>query len=352
MAKKQTKKFGFLMLTLLVLMAVVGILLLFTGRLYKDYRARAFSRQFELCVRPGTSPEAVLDSIFALGYARDEASLKRSFARIGADKDIKPGHYTFDTRSSAVYVARMLNKGWQSPVNLTLSGTIRTKGGLARKIGNQMLLDSAEVAESMASQEFLEKFGMDTTQLFAYIIPDTYQVYWTASMDDIFAKFKKGYDAFWTEERDRKAEALGLSRLEVSTLASIVDGETKYQPEQPAIAGVYLNRLRKGMKLQADPTVAYCFGYTLNRILTAHLSVDSPYNTYRYAGLPPGPISCPPKNCLDAVLNAEKHDYLYFCAHSSLNGSHVFAVTYPEHLVNAKAFQRALTERLKEQGKR
>lgn len=351
MAKKK-KSSGSLVLTLLVLMALVGVLLMFTGRLYKDYRARAFSRQFELCVTPGMTPETVLDSIFALGYARDEASLRRSFARVGADKTVKPGHYTFDTHASAIYVARMLSRGWQSPVNLVLSGTIRTKQGLARKIANQMMVDSLTVLQALRSNEFLSAYGTDTSLVFASIIPDTYQMYWTASMEDIFAKLKQGYDAFWTPERDAKAENLGLTRLEVSTLASIVDGETKYQPEQPAIAGVYLNRLRKGMKLQADPTVAYCFGYTLTRILTAHLSVDSPYNTYRYEGLPPGPISCPPKSCLDAVLNAEHHNYLFFCANSSLNGSHVFAETYSEHLVNAKAFQKALTERMKAQGKK
>ena len=351
MAKKK-KSSGSLVLTLLVLAALVVVLVLFAGRLYRDYRGRAFSRQFELCVTPDMSPETVLDSILALGYARDEASLRRSFARIGTDKMVKPGHYTFDTHASAIYVARMLSRGWQSPVNLVLSGTIRTKQGLARKIANQMMVDSLSVLEALRSDEFLSAFGTDTSLVFASIIPDTYQMYWTASLEDIFGKFKQGYDAFWTPERDAKAEEWGLTRLEVSTLASIVDGETKYQPEQPAIAGVYLNRLRKGMKLQADPTVAYCFDYSLNRILTAHLSVDSPYNTYRYAGLPPGPISCPPKNCLDAVLNAEHHNYLFFCANASLNGSHVFAETYTDHLVNAKAFQKALTERLKSQGKK
>ena len=266
MAKKK-KSSGSLVLTLLVLMAVVGVLLMFTGRLYKDYRGRAFSRQFELCVTPDMSPETVLDSIFALGYARDEASIRRSFSRVGADKAVKPGHYTFDTRSSAIYAARMLSRGWQTPVNLVLSGTIRTKQGLARKIANQMMVDSISVLEALRSNEFLSAYGTDTSNVFASIIPDTYQLYWTASLEDIFAKFKQGYDAFWTPERDAKAEEIGLSRLEVSTLASIVDGESRYQPEQPAIAGVYLNRLRKGMKLQADPTVAYCFGYSLNRIL-------------------------------------------------------------------------------------
>ena len=124
-----------------------------------------------------------------------------------------------------------------------------------------------------------------------------------------------------------------------------MDGESRYEPEQPTIAGVYLNRLRRGMLLQADPTVAYCFGYSLSRILSRHLEVDSPYNTYLYPGLPPGPISCPPKNCLEAVLNAERHDFLFFCADPSFNGSHRFAASYSDHLANARAFQRALTAR-------
>ena len=347
-SKKKTPGWALLVATLL-LTAVVGVLLVFAARLYEDYRARAFTRQFEMCVTPEMTPEAVIDSIYALGYARDKASLHRAFARIGTDREIRPGHYTFDTKSSAIYVARMLAKGWQSPVNLTLSGTIRTVDGLARKIGSQMMMDTVTVLDSLNSPSFRARHACDSSLLFCRIVPDTYQVYWTASMDEVFEKFRKGYDSFWTSDRDRKAAALGLSREQVSTLASIVDGESHYAPELPTIAGVYLNRLAKGMKLQADPTVAYCFGYTLNRILTVHLGVDSPYNTYLYAGLPPGPISCPPKNCLDAVLNAEKHNYLFFCADASLNGSHVFAATYTEHQVNAKAFQKALTERLKKQ---
>jgi UPF0755 protein len=166
-------------------------------------------------------------------------------------------------------------------------------------------------------------------------------------VSEIFDRFKKEADAFWTDQRVELARRQGLTPVGVATLASIVDGETQYGPEQPTVAGVYLNRLRIGMLLQADPTVAYCYGYTLNRILTRHLDIDSPYNTYKYAGLPPGPISCPPKSCLEAVLHAQNHSYLYFCADPSFNGSHRFAATYTEHLNNARAFQRALDARTK-----
>jgi UPF0755 protein len=170
-------------------------------------------------------------------------------------------------------------------------------------------------------------------------------MYWTASVKDIFDRFKKEYDAFWTSERKAKAAAQGLTPMEVSVMASIVSGETLKSFEYPIIAGVYLNRYKKGMKLQADPTIAFCFDYTLDRILKKHLTVDSPYNTYKHVGLPPAPINVPPKACLEAVLNPETHKYIYFCASEEFDGTHRFAVTYSEHLKNARKFQRALTAR-------
>lgn len=172
-------------------------------------------------------------------------------------------------------------------------------------------------------------------------------MYWTASVKDIFDRFKKEYDAFWTSERKAKAAAQGLSPMEVSVMASIVSGETLKAFEYPIIAGVYLNRYKKGMKLQADPTIAFCYDYTLDRILKKHLTVDSPYNTYKHVGLPPAPINVPPKACLEAVLNPENHKYIYFCASPAFDGTHRFAVTYSEHLKNARAFQRELTARRK-----
>ena len=277
--------------------AALGVLLLGMvaaelWRQYYDRKAPNFTERFELFVHPWMEPESVLDSLLSTGKVRNVRSLQRAFRSQGAAEEVKVGHYTVDPSSSSVYVARMLRKGWQTPVRLTLAGSIRTKGVLARKIGAQMQVDSADVAAFALSPDSLARFGTDTVRLFCMVIPDTYQVYWTASVSEIFALFKNAHDAYWTEERVRKASAQGLTPEEVSILASIVDGESHYGPEQPTIAGVYLNRLRSGMLLQADPTVAYCFGYRLSRILTRHLEVDSPYNTYKYAGLPPGPISC------------------------------------------------------------
>ena len=173
-------------------------------------------------------------------------------------------------------------------------------------------------------------------------------MYWTASVEDIFNRLKKEYDAFWTPERKAKAAEQRLTQKEVSIVASIVSGETNKAFEYPIIAGVYLNRYRKGIKLQADPTVCFCFDYTLDRVLKKHLTIDSPYNTYKYAGLPPAPINVPPKACLEAVLSPEKHDYIFFCASAAFDGTHKFAVSYTEHMKNAVEFQTELTRRRKE----
>ncbi len=307
-----------------------------------DHKSPNFEGALDVYVYPWMEPETVCDSILASGKVRKPASLRRVFKDV---ETLEVGHYRIDSTCSSVYVTRMLHKGWQTPVNLTLSGSIRTPAILARKIGAQMLVDSADVASFIFSKDSLKNYGVDVKQLFTMVIPDTYQMMWTASVRDIFDRFAKERDAWWTPERVDAAHAQGMTPQEAVTLASIVDGETRYVPEQPTIAGVYLNRLRTGMKLQADPTVAFCFDYEPRRILKSHLAVDSPYNTYKYYGLPPGPISCPPKSCLEAVLHPESHNYIFFCADPSFNGSHRFAATYTEHLNNARAFQKALTAR-------
>lgn len=323
----------------LALLSVAGVL---AYHAWYDRKAPNFSDELDLYVYPSMDVEAVRDSLLSSGIVRHPGSLKRVFKDV---ESLQAGHYYIDTTCSSMYVARMLHKGWQTPVNLTLSGSIRRPSDLARRIGSQMLVDSARVASFLASNDSLAPYGVDRQQLFTMIIPDTYQMLWTASLREIFDRFARERDAWWTPERKAAAAAQRLSEREVSVLASIVDGETKYVPEQPSIAAVYLNRLRSGMRLQADPTVAYCFDYKLRRILKSHLLVDSPYNTYQHAGLPPGPISCPPKTCLEAVLHPDSHNYIFFCADPAFNGTHRFAASYSEHLANARAFQRALTER-------
>ena len=334
------KKF-FRWVGILLLLAVLAGGGLYGYGLYYDRKVPNFTGEMDLYVYPGMETDHVCDSILASGIVKSPASLKRVFKDV---KTLKVGHYRIDATCSSIYVSRMLHLGWQTPVNLTLSGSIRTPGVLARKIGAQMMVDSAAVASFACCADSI---GLDPALLFTRIIPDSYQMLWTAPVKDIFARLFKERDAWWTAERVTAASAQGLTPEEASTLASIVAGETNYEPEQPAIACVYLNRLNMGMKLQADPTVAFCFDYEPRRILRWMLEVDSPYNTYKNYGLPPGPISCPPKSCLEAVLHPDRHDYLYFCADPSFNGSHRFAESYAEHLQNARAFQRALTERMK-----
>lgn len=334
------KSFVWIFAALVIAACAVGGVLAY--HIWYDRKAPNFQGQMDVYVYPWMDAQTVRDSILASGQVRKPASLKRVFKDV---ENVQAGHYLIDSTHTSMYVTRMLQKGWQTPVNLTLSGAIRTPGVLARKMGAQMMADSAQIASFIFCDDSIAPYGVNQRLFFTLVIPDTYQMMWTASVREIFDRLAKERDAWWTPERVAAAKAQGLTPQEAATLASIVDGETRYKPEQPTIAGVYLNRLRTGMKLQADPTVAYCFDYEPRRILKSHLAVDSPYNTYKYYGLPPGPICCPPKSCLEAAIHPESHSYIFFCADPSFNGSHRFAATYTEHLANARAFQRALNQR-------
>ena len=332
----------------LAAMAVLGGIAGFiVGRYWIDNRTPNFSEEYVLYVHPETTVDQVVDSLYVGAGTIRPKSLARAFKEMEVAQKMTPGRYVVEPSVPSIYVARMLVFGWQTPQNMTLSGTIRSKGRLAQKIGVQMMVDSADVANALEDKDFLAKYGFTPENVFALVLPDTYEMYWTASVEEIFDRFKKEYDEFWTEERVAKAKAQGLSKMDVSILASIVSGETLKDFEYPKIAGVYLNRYKKGMKLQADPTVCFCYDYTLDRVLKKHLQIDSPYNTYKYAGLPPAPINVPPKPCLEAVLNPDQHGYIYFCASPAFDGTHRFAVGYGEHLKNAREFQRELTKRRK-----
>lgn len=335
------KRLKWILVAVLTLLVVRGAFAL--CRYYIDNKASNFDDSVELYVYPQTKLGEVLSQLDTV--AKRPRSIIRTFAKKEVEVYMQPGHYVIGKGSSSAYVARMLNNCWQTPVNLTLSGTLRRKSDIAKKISLQMMVDSASVRKALSDNEFLSKFGFDSVSVFALFIPDTYEMYWTASVEEIFACQKKAYDEFWTEERVLKARRQGLSKMQASIVASIVSGETNHIPEMPDIASVYLNRLHKGMKLQADPTIAFCFDYEVNRILKKHLQVDSPYNTYKNAGLPPGPIYVPSKAALEAVLNPTKTPYIFFCADPSFNGTHRFAVSYSDHMANARAFQKALNKR-------
>ena len=227
-------------------------------------------------------------------------------------------------------------------------GNPRTVFDLARSLGAQLEADSAEIAALMADTAYIDSLGAYTPQtLPALFVPDSYEVYWDIRPRALMSRLKREHDAFW-EARGRReaARKMGMTPEEVATLASIVDAETNYNPEKPRVAGLYLNRLRRGMKLQSDPTAVFATGdFSIRRVGHKHLAVDSPYNTYLYIGLPPGPIRIASIAGIDAVLHAEQHDYLYMCAREDFSGSHRFAATWSEHRRNARLYQQALNRR-------
>ena len=258
---------------------------------------------------------------------------------------IRTGRYAIEPGISTFSLFRHLKNGMQSPVNLTIPES-RTTERLAGSLAHKLMLDSAETADLLADSSFCAKYGYDTASVMALFIPDTYEVYWNISIDKLMEKMVKSHDRFWNEERTRKAEAMGMTPNEVATLASIIDEETANNGEKPMIAGMYYNRLKAEMPLQADPTVKFALkDFALRRIYNKLLSTDSPYNTYKNTGLPPGPIKIASIAGIDAVLNHVNHDYLYMCAKEDFSGTHNFAVTYAEHLRNAAKYTKALNER-------
>ena len=264
------------------------------------------------------------------------------------DTRLKHGRYRIKKGMSTRDIVNMLSMGRQEPVNLIFNNQ-RTKEQLAGRIAQQLELDSAALVAQLNNDSIAASYGFTTETIGSMFVPNTYQVWWTLSVEELLQRMHSEYTRFWTPERQKKAQALGLTPVEVSVLASIVEQETKKNDEKPRVAGVYLNRLRIGMRLQADPTVIFATGdFTIRRVLKEHLNYDSPYNTYIYKGLPPGIICIPEISSIDAVLNAEQHNYIYFCAKPDFSGRHVFAATLGEHNRNAAAYRAALKKYLEQ----
>ncbi|MDM8004499.1 MAG: endolytic transglycosylase MltG [Bacteroidota bacterium] len=260
-------------------------------------------------------------------------------------RSVKPGSYIIEPGMSNNRLVNMLRSGRQAPVNVTFNN-IRTLGELAGKIGRQIEADSSALAAFLNDESNYSEDGFDVRTVISVFIPDTYQVYWSVDARGFYRRMLKEYRDYWNDDRTALAEANGLTPAEVSVLASIVDEEASRDDEKPRIAGVYINRLRAGMPLQADPTVKFAVNdFSIRRVLNRHLEVDSPYNTYLYAGLPPGPIRCPSRSGLDAVLNAEKHEYLFFVAKPDGSGYHHFSRTLAEHNRYAASYRRELNRR-------
>lgn len=257
---------------------------------------------------------------------------------------VKPGLYTIPPRTNNLNLVRLLRSGKQTPVNVTFNN-VRVKEDLAEKITRNLEISEDQFLNLVMDSVYIRKFGFEEETIMAMFIPNTYEMWWNSSPENLFDRMYKEYERFWTEDRKQKATNIGLSPLEVSTLASIVQAETQKADERARVAGVYMNRLKIKMPLQADPTLVFAAGdFSIKRVLNIHKEIDSPYNTYKYTGLPPGPINLPEISALDAVLNYENHQYLYFCAKDDFSGYHAFATNLNEHLNNARRYQNALNK--------
>lgn len=303
---------------------------------------KAFGDKKYFYVRTGSSYSDVLDGLEAQEVIRSRNSFDWVARELGYPTRVKAGRYQIKRGMSNFEIVKLLRSGRQAPVQLVIT-KIRTKDDFVRKICNNLEADSTALRVLMQDQIYLRQFGLDSNTVMCAIMPNTYEYYWNTSAETAFTKLEKAREDFWTEERKTKARNLGLSMNEVTILAAIVEEETNKNDEKPLVSSVYLNRYRKGMRLQADPTVKFALqDFALKRIRENHTLFDSPYNTYRYTGLPPGPICTPSTKTLDAVLNTPDTDYLYFCARSDFSGYHAFASSYKEHLQNAHKYQAAL----------
>ncbi len=262
-------------------------------------------------------------------------------------QQVKPGKYKINTGDNIIHIVRMLKNGRQTPVNLVIT-KLRTKENLASLVGKKFECDSASFINYLLNRDTLSKLNLDSNTIMTVVIPNTYTYFWNTSPDRIFEKLYGEYKQFWTEERKVLAYAHGLTPQSAYTLASIVEEETNRNDEKGNIASVYLNRMRNGMRLGADPTVKYALrDFGLKRIYHKHLAVESPYNTYRVAGLPPGPICTPSATTIDSVLHSPETSYIYFVARSDFAGYHQFTTNYAEHLRYARIYQRALDSLIK-----
>ncbi len=311
---------------------------------YKKNTHTADGQKAFLLIPTNATFDQVMDSLLAKNLLVDEKLFRASAERNDYVNNVKPGKYSIENNWTNKQLIYLLKSGKQTPVKVTFNN-VRSIYTLAGKVSKQIEVDSFALVSYLTDDKMLQsKYGLDAANIGILFLPNTYEFYWNTNAEKFVDKMQKEYDKFWTQERNAKADALGLSKREVAVLASIVQAEqTSKKSEWPTIAGLYINRLKKNMLLQSDPTVIFAWNdATIRRVLFRHLEIDSPYNTYKNVGLPPGPILIPESGVIDAVLNYEKHDYLYMCAKEDLSGAHSFAKTLSEHSVNAQKYQRAL----------
>ena len=334
---------------LLALFIVVGSVLLVSFSFYAYqmvYTPNVLADQSDriLLIPSGATFDEVQDRLHEENYVKDLLSFSVLAKLMKYDQYLKPGRYLLQANMLNLAAIRRLRSGEQKPVDVTFNN-VRLKPELAQRLCENLEADKEDFLALLNSEEFVKEYGFTTENVLSLFLPDTYQFYWTTSAEELFDRFYQEYENFWSKQRASRADSLNMTPHEVSILASIVESETNKPDEAPKVAGLYLNRLKRNIALQADPTLVYAAGdFTIKRVLNKHKEINSPYNTYKYTGLPPGPIRVPSINAIDAVLNYEDHNYLYMCAREDFSGYHNFATNLTAHLANARRYQRALSQ--------
>lgn len=332
---------------ILILSIVVVTILLssFTFYFYQVIYAPNFLVEQEdryMYIPTGSTFEDVQLMIYDDRYVNDPVAFGMLSKFMKYNRSVKPGRYLIEKNSNNIDVIRKLRSGDQVPVRITFNNA-RLLSDVAAKLTNNIELDSIKFLNYIDKESIAEKYGFNSETFGCMFIPNTYEVYWTITEEELCDRLSKEFHRFWNEDRQTKANEIGLSPTQVGVLASIVEAEVSHYDESPTVAGLYLNRLKQDMPLQADPTLIYAVGdFTIQRVLNIHKEIDSPYNTYKYAGLPPGPINFPSITSINAVLDSEAHNYLYMCAKEDFSGYHNFASSLSQHNRNARKYQQAL----------
>ncbi len=332
----------------LIALGILFLLLLaFTGFNYyfKYYGPNVTDQQDYLYIKTGSGFTDVLKTIENQGIVKDTTTFMQVAYSMKYENHVKPGKYRLHKGMGNKKLIRMLALGEQEQVKLAFQN-VRLKETFAGMIGKKLEADSSSIIHLLDSAEYLKPFGFTPDNVYVMFLPNSYEIYWNGPAEKFFGRMNDGYKKFWTSERKEKAKAAGLTPIQVSILASIVDAEALHNDEMPTIAGLYLNRLNRGMKLEADPTVIFALkDFTIKRVLNKYLVFNSPYNTYLNTGLPPGPIMMPSVSAVKAVLNYKKHNYIYMCVKDDFSGYHNYATNMADHLVNAHKFHEALNQR-------
>ena len=280
-------------------------------------------------------------------YTQDLISFSFLAKLMDYDEQVKAGRFLLKPNLTNIQAIRILRAGIQEPVDITFNN-VRLVKDLSEKITKNLSMKPEEFEAALIKFTMNNPYGFTKDNVIAMFIPNTYEVYYNVSPEDLIGRMHQEYEKYWNDTRKGQADSIGLTPIEVSILASIVQAESVRKDEAPIIAGLYINRLRNDIPLQADPTLVFAVGdFTLKRVLNEHKEIDSPYNTYRNRGLPPGPVNMPELFALEAVLNYTKSNYLYMCAKEDFSGKHNFTDSYEQHLNNAARYQRALTREMK-----